>query len=199
MDRKGLELSMTIIVLLIISIIIFIGGIAMVWKMFGAAEEIKGGIDLQTKSQLESLLSSGNEVVALPINTKQVAYGKEATFGLGIRNIEADQTGFNVMIALSGMYDAKQQPIGNADPAFVEANWLGTFRNQNDIYIGKNKFVVLPLYVKAGTMIADNVPTPRGITAVFNVCVCAATECGECTPNNPAIYGKIRQIFLQVK
>lgn len=61
MNKKGLELPINMIVLLIISIIIFIGGIALVWKMFGGAGEIQSGIDLQTKSQIEAMLRDSNE------------------------------------------------------------------------------------------------------------------------------------------
>ncbi len=199
MDRKGLELSMTIIVTIIISIIIFIGGISMVWKFFASAEEIKGGIEKQTQNQIEALLRQGTEIVAIPINTKQVQTGREATFGLGIRNIEGDKTGFYILISFAGIYDKSGKTIDIGEKEQIERNWLGNFKEQGPIYIDKNKYEILPLSISAAATVGDGQATPRGATVVFNVCVCAGIECGsECARGAP-VYDKIRQIFIEIK
>ncbi len=199
MNKKGLELSMTVIVLIILSILIFIGGITMVWKFFAGAEEIKGGIEKQTQDQIEALLRQGTEIVAIPINTKQVAVGKEAVFGLGIRNIEADEQGFYVGITFSGIYDeAGKEMVGEKD--YIEQNWLGSFKEQGPIFIDKNKYEILPLRIRAAMLVGDNQNTPKSATIVFNVCVFRTENAGECIPENRAnIYNKIRQVFIQTK
>jgi hypothetical protein len=197
MNKKGLELPINMIVLLIISIIIFIGGIALVWKMFGGAGEIQSGIDLQTKSQIEAMLRDSNEIVAIPINKKTADLGKDSTFGLGIRNINTDERGFSVVIGFSGIYDraGKQIDIGSKD--YIESKWLGSFKTQEQIYIKPKKYETIQLRVRAGTQVDDGVSTPRGATAVFNVCVFDA-EPSECVLQAP-VYDKIYQIMLEVR
>lgn len=200
-SKKGLELSMTIIVTIIISVIIFIGGITMVWKFFSSTTEIQGAIDQNTKNQIESLLRDSNDLVAIPINSKQVRPGKEATFGLGIRNIQETQA-FYIRMDFAGIYDTKGQEIEGVEPnpEYVEAQWLGNFQEQEVTSIEKNKFVITPLRVRAASMISDTQQTPRDSMIVFNVCVFAGNPGGECELSNKmGVYDKIRQVIVEVK
>lgn len=204
MDKRGLELSLTVIVLIILSIIIFIGGISLVWKFFAGAEEIKGGIEMQTKQQIESLLRQGNELVAIPINTKKAPVGSETTFGLGIRNIIAEQ-GFYIQIdaAEPPLYDQKGKEIQgvSASTEFIEENWLGGFREQGPIMIKQNQYELVPLRIRAASSVDFQSPTPRGSIVVFNVCVFAGQAGGECVIQNAgATYDKkIHQLFIEVR
>lgn len=201
MDKKGLELSMTVIVTIIISVLIFIGGLTMVWKFFGSTTEIQGAIDQNTKNQIEALLRDSNDLVAIPINSQQVRAGKEATFGLGIRNIQETQA-FYVRIDFAGLYDTKGQKIEGITPddTYVNEQWLGNFQEQGPINIAKNKFEIVPLRVRAAAMISDTEQTPRNSMAVFNVCVFAGNPGGECALSNKMnVYDKIRQVIVEVK
>jgi len=198
MDRKGLELSMTVIVTIILSILIFIGGITMVWKFFAGAEEMKAGIEQQTKDQIEAMLRQGNEIVAIPINTKIVPVGKEATFGLGIRNIGEDQA-FYVGISYAGIYDKSGKVLGMGSKEHIEQEWLGAFRTQGPISIRHNKYEIVPLRIRAATTVDDGVTTPKQATVVFNVCVFLTEAMGECEPKNPGIYDRVRQVFIETR
>lgn len=192
-DKKGLELSLTVIVLIILTIIIFIGGIALVWKLFAGAEEIKGGIELQTKQQIESLLREGNELVAIPVNTKQAALGSDATFGLGIRNIREQPKTFFIQLNLAGVYTQKGQALPHDGPA-IERDWLGSFQTYEGISIAHDKYDIVPVTVRA----MPRPDTPKGALVVFNACVCEDSPCGECTLQTP-VYERIHQIFVEVK
>ncbi len=201
MDKKGLELSLTVIVVIIISIIVFIGGIAFVWKMFSSAEEIKAGIDKQTKDQIEAMLREGTEIIVIPINTKQASLGSDATYGLGIRNIQQDQA-FYVRIDFEGIYGSKGQRLDVIpDPEFVESEWLGGFREIGPTIIGRNKYEVIPLRIKAGTKISGSEATPRNAIAIFNVCVFPNNPGGECEPANKinTYNNQINQVFVEIK
>ncbi len=201
MDRKGLELSMTVIVVIIISIIVFIGGIAFVWKMFAGAEEIKAGIDKQTKDQIEAMLREGTELVAIPINTKAASLGSDATFGLGIRNIQQTQE-FYVRIDFEGIYSNKGQKLDVVpDPEFVENEWLGGFREIGPTIISRNRYEVIPLRIKAGPKISQSEPTPRNSIAIFNICVFPNNPGGECElANKLNTYNEqISQVFVEIK
>ncbi|MEM4246895.1 MAG: hypothetical protein QXR48_01380 [Candidatus Woesearchaeota archaeon] len=198
MNKKGLELSLTVIVTLIISILIFIGGIAMVWKFFAGAEEIKSGIEQQTKNQIEALLRQGTEIVAIPVNTQTIPVGKEATFGLGIRNIGEDR-GFYVGISYAGIYDKSGKPLGMGTKEHIEQHWLGAFKTQGPINIRHNKYEIVPLRIRTASTVDEGITTPKQALVVFNVCVFTTETMGECDPKNPGIYDKVRQIFIETK
>ncbi len=200
MDRKGLELSMTVIVTIILSVMIFIGGISMVWKFFASAEDIKGGIEKQTQDQIEAMLRQGTDITAIPINTKQVATGKEAVFGLGIKNVGEDQ-GFYVALSFSGIYDKAGKTIGMGTKEYIEQNWLGGFKIQGPINIQRNKYEPVPLRVRAATNVDDGQATPKRAMVVFNVCI-LNSDPGEdfnCELGIPpgALYDKIRQVTVE--
>ena len=201
MDKKGLELSMTIIVTIIISVLVFLGGMTMVWRFFGSTTEIQGAIDQNTKNQIEALLRDSNDLVAIPINSKMVNSGKEATFGLGVRNIQETQ-GFYVRIDFAGIFDSRGQKIEDIEPNpdYVEEQWLGNFQEQGPVSIAKNKFEIIPLRVRAAAMISGTQQTPRNSMAVFNVCVFAGNPGGECELSNKMnVYDKIRQVIIEVR
>ncbi|MEM2915923.1 MAG: hypothetical protein QXT19_00990 [Candidatus Woesearchaeota archaeon] len=199
MNKKGLELSLTVIVVVIISIIILIGGIALVWKIFAGAEEIKAGIDKQTRDQIEAMLREGTELVAIPINTKAAPAGKDAVFGLGIRNIHQTQE-FYVRIDFEGIYDSKGYRLDVfPDPELIEREWLGGFQELGPITIERNKYEVVPLRIRAGTMISSTEATPRNSLAVFNVCVFPNNPGGECGLANKEVYDRINQVFVKIK
>ncbi len=199
MQKKGLELSLTVLVLIIITIIIFIGGIAMVWKFFAEAEEIKGGIEKSTQEQIEALLREGNEIVAIPINTKHVQIGKDAMFGLGIRNILGRQN-FFIRLDFAGIYDKKGKTLEVGQDEFhLEQEWLGNFQDQGPIDIDKNTYEVVPIRIRAANTISAGQNTPKGAIVVFNVCVHAGNPVPECVLGDPSIYDKIHQVFIETK
>jgi hypothetical protein len=202
-NKKGMELSLTVLVLIILTVIIFIGGIAFVWKLFAGAEEIKAGIDLNTQRQIEALLRDSNELVAIPVNTKATNPGKEVTFGLGIKNIQSTR-GYFILTSFSDLYDLQGKLVDGSEKEHIEERWLGAFQHQGPIDVGKNKDAVVPLRIRAATTIAEEQPTPRGSIAAFNVCVTDAelTEGTDCAPGIPpeTLYGnKIRQVFVEIR
>ena len=88
MNKKGaLELSMNMLVILIISVVILVGGVALLYKFIAGAEEIKTQLDERTETELERLLVDQGKQVALPLDKATVSRGKNHVFGLGILNI----------------------------------------------------------------------------------------------------------------
>jgi uncharacterized membrane protein len=82
-SKKGIELSINFIVMLILALAVFAGGLMFAAKFFGQAEKVRSNLDAQTEKQIEKLLDSGSPVV-LPISTKEIFRNKFDTFGLGI-------------------------------------------------------------------------------------------------------------------
>ncbi|MBW2972041.1 hypothetical protein KY359_03315 [Candidatus Woesearchaeota archaeon] len=82
-SRKGIELSINFIVMLVLAIAVFAGGLMFAAKFFGHAETIRTNLDAQTEKQIEKLLDSGSPVV-IPISTKEINRNKFGTIGVGV-------------------------------------------------------------------------------------------------------------------
>jgi hypothetical protein len=203
-DKKGLELSLTVLVLIILSILIFIGAVTLVWKFFAGAEDIKAGIDLQTEKQIDALLRGGNELVAIPVNTKSVSIGREAVYGVGIRNL-GDERDFYVWLDFEDMYDRAGRRVGVAyDADYIAQYWLGAFQALGPVTIAKHQHEIIEARVRAVQMVAPDTPTPRNVIAAFNVCISdqLPETVGPCTLDTPTdlLYGKkIRQVYVETK
>ncbi len=87
-QKKGvLGLSMETLVVVIISLVVLMGGIALMYKWVYGAESLKSSIDEQTNAELDRLLVEQGKQVALPRNVADVSRGENHIFGLGILNI----------------------------------------------------------------------------------------------------------------
>jgi hypothetical protein len=82
-NKRGIELSINFIVMLILAIATFAGGLVFLSKFFGKAEAMRGTLDAQTERQIEKLLDSGSPVV-LPISSKEIFRSKFDTFAVGV-------------------------------------------------------------------------------------------------------------------
>jgi hypothetical protein len=82
-NKKAIELSINFVVMLIMAVAVFIGGLVFTAKFFKQAEGVRGALSSQTEAQLEKLLDSGSPTV-IPINTKEIFRNKYDSFALGI-------------------------------------------------------------------------------------------------------------------
>ena len=71
MNKKALELSITFIVLLIISITIFAGSLFFLQKFYKTATETREAIDRQTEAEIRALLRGGSPV-AIPLAKQKI-------------------------------------------------------------------------------------------------------------------------------
>ncbi|MEW5897087.1 MAG: hypothetical protein AB1668_05315 [Nanoarchaeota archaeon] len=132
--QAALSLSMEVLVVIIISIVILVGGISLLYKFIGGAEDIKGELDRKTQDELERLLVDQGMRVALPLHAADVQRGENHVFGLGILNTFNSRQGFIIQIALKKVVDETQKDITsqvnsadvikwalyNADPIFLD-------------------------------------------------------------------------------
>ena len=82
-NKRGIELSINFIVMLILAIATFAGGMMFLGKFFTNAQTMRATLDSQTDQQIEKLLDTGSLVV-LPITTKEIFRNKFGTFGVGV-------------------------------------------------------------------------------------------------------------------
>lgn len=154
-NKKGMELSINFIVMLILAIAVFAGGLVFASKFFGHAQKVRGSLDAQTEKQIEKLLDSGSPVV-LPISTKDINKNKFGTFGVGVL---ADYNGEYVLsVEYSGDAFKKDKTRITADAG----SWLQVPMTNQELE--KNE--------KGTFMIGVTVPkdAERG-TYLFNVAV----------------------------
>jgi hypothetical protein len=109
MEKKAaIGLSMNVLVIIIISLVILAGGITLLYKFIGGAEEIKGQLDSRTDMELERLLVDQGKKVALPLQVADVERGSTHVFGIGILNIDPELAEFWVVVELSKYVDETQ-------------------------------------------------------------------------------------------
>jgi hypothetical protein len=125
-SKKGVEIAASTMVILIISVLIFGYSIYFLFDMWRGVEEISGQIDVQTKSQIDSLLRDPRSKVAIPLTKKTVFSGGETFFWIGIKNVGDNPATFKIKTEFSGAYslDGKKSISPEGDPD----SWTGNFR-----------------------------------------------------------------------
>jgi len=87
-NRKGqLELSANFIVVIIISIVILVGGLALFYNILGWGNTIKANVDKQTQDNIKSMMLSNNYRVAVFPQDGTIYNGKSLQIGIGVTNI----------------------------------------------------------------------------------------------------------------
>ncbi|MFC1754044.1 hypothetical protein ACFL96_11750 [Thermoproteota archaeon] len=111
-NKRAIQLSINFIVLLILGMAMFFGGMAFVGKFFGKAQTIKGTLDTQTTKQIEAMLDSGSSFV-IPIHTKEVHRTEHVTYGIGLYNDGRKPAvrEFGIKITPDSAYDKNNAPI----------------------------------------------------------------------------------------
>lgn len=84
-NRKGMELQINFIVMIIIAIVVFGLGLNIAMKSFGEANQMKDNLDQQAENEILSYLNTG-KVMSIGINRKEIKPSDSETFGLGLIN-----------------------------------------------------------------------------------------------------------------
>ena len=85
MNKRGLELSVNFIVMLIIAIVVFGFAITLSYRLYRGSTDMTIKIDQQTEMRMEALLDDGSLVV-IPFEKKTIPRGKLGVFGVGVLN-----------------------------------------------------------------------------------------------------------------
>jgi len=142
MNKKGIELSVNFLVMLIITLVVFSMGIYLLKIFFGTADEITNDINEQTKEQILTMLSPG-ERVAIPLNQETIARGDNAVFGLYILNVESDDPKFTVVTKHSGkVVGSDGNSVDTSGCALVE-----TPLESEKVIIEKNDHIISSVFV----------------------------------------------------
>jgi hypothetical protein len=165
-NKKGIEISINFLVIIIVSIVVFVMGLFLINKIMGFVGDTAEGIDEDTRKEIERLVGP-DEVVSIPYHKKSVRVGDEAYFGIGIYSKLNGEKTFNVNVSFDAAYLENNTQIGN-NKQYMNNNWNPFFKGPGRNYslIRNDKEIVdVKLIVDSNT---GQVPTPKGIY-IFNV------------------------------
>lgn len=86
MKKKGIQLTLNMLVVIIISIVLLSMGVILLRNFITGAVDIKTTLDEKTRDEMIRLLNEGKQL-ALPFNTQELRKGESHAFGIGILNI----------------------------------------------------------------------------------------------------------------
>lgn len=104
-NKKGIELSINFVVMLVIALAVFGMGLILFTQFFSVANEIKENLDEQTRQELtQKMMSSSEQVIVYP-TLITLQKGHTDVIGVGILNI-GGTTEFQINTNYSGCYDS---------------------------------------------------------------------------------------------
>ncbi|HLC84703.1 MAG TPA: hypothetical protein VJH22_02840 [Candidatus Nanoarchaeia archaeon] len=172
MNRGAFELSASMLVILILSVVIFGGGLYMVGRFFWVSDDIERGVLEQNRREFENRLIQSGEPVSIPLNKAKILIGESKPFALGIINTYQDTDTFVVEMSFSNAFDTNNpaQAIPESNKGFINQRWMFSDLPPID-NLKRNAVEIIPLTVLVGSEMSPGIPTKHGVTYVFNVCV----------------------------
>ena len=159
MNKKGIELSVNFMVILILTIVVFGFGLYFTQQLFQGVNKIQAQLDSDAEANIRLRLDRG-ERFSIPISSKSTKLGQTVTFGVGLVNINLDPDGTNFLIEVecdSGI-TLGQQPITDA----CETGAGSLVASENPRLLKPNEKVVIPVAIRIEGS------KPKG-TYIFNV------------------------------
>jgi len=191
MNKKGLELSINFIVVVILSLVVFGMGLVLFRNVFSESQDFTDKVTQDTERRLNNLLIKGDELVMMPDFVQNIKSGDSYQFPLGIKadtskcvnlpqNQLSEQT-FSVQTSFDMAIDENDREIDlNLDEQSDISEWTfpeSTYLIKNH----ENKIVGVPIRV------GESFQTDA--TYVFNVEV----KC------NGQRYGDLQKVYAVVK
>ena len=188
MNRKGIELSVTFLVGLIMGIILLSLGMVFVFKLLEGVDDIRViGLPSYFEAEAESCVQR-NELVCVPKIKAEIETTKTTSFGVVVNNIYGDTKKFKLNVDFRGGITEN-----NVEITSVDINkW--TFIDFNEVVLGnnENKIIEVPMRPPGGTLPG---------TYIFNVDVCFDTNDNpsvKCPSGYPSQYSPTHQISVTV-
>lgn len=197
--KRGFQVSIGMMVILILTLIIFMGSLYFIRQFYSATEEFRTTIDENTEEQLKALIRDGS-IVAIPINKVKLNRGDGDVFGIGIQNILKEQKDFGLKVQFSSAFTQQEEPIF-AIESYIDENWI--LYDPGPHAIQNNEFKSIPIAIVVGDSADGSARTEDGIYS-FNVCVwdmgLHGPDIGDCAVGNTLTYpqGKVFKIFVEV-
>ena len=148
MNKKGFEIAINFIVILIITLVVFGMGLYFAKQIFFKAKQITAQLDQNSEDRINLLLDRG-EQVAFPITSKDISGNEIAVFGLGVLNVLDSGTMFTVEIKCSKYVNRAGAEVilgGSKTYCDLEGNQKWSFPI-DPFSLGKNDKKVIPIAI----------------------------------------------------
>lgn len=159
-SKKGaVELSMSMLVIIILSMVILAGGIGLLFKFIDKAETIKGDLDAQTKEEIDRAATDGGQQVALPRNRVTLQRGDSHIFGVGVLNTRPREGSFTIQVEFDSLIGTDNRVIEVLEPdkLKIKQEWLLYYPDAFHLLQGEHSAqkiqVTVPNYAQEGTYI----------------------------------------------
>lgn len=188
-NKKGMELSINFIVMLILAIVVFGLAVALTYKFMQQAYTTQKELDQQTRAQILDALDTGAKVAVIP-NSINVRSGKSDVAGVGIRNILDSGDGFTINVAFDEAIDEDGGLISSYDTNPEFGKWF--------IYPTTK---TIKRFERDIARVAFGIPGgAKAGTYIYNVMVCTGTNCNARPENaqRDAYDQQIHKIYVYV-
>jgi hypothetical protein len=145
-NKKGIELSINFVVMLIIALVVFGMGIVLFTRFFQEAENIRDNLDDQTRRELEAQMMSSSEQIVIYPTSLTIRKGKADVIGVGILNV-GDSDKFTVLSEYKTCYDRDGNDL-MAGCLVDGKNPLGLLEDPREVNIPQNKREIASVPIK---------------------------------------------------
>ena len=190
-NKKAIELSVNMIVVLIISIVVFTLGIFFVKQIYSYATKTTNDVGEEFDASVQDLLCENREIVCIPKDSADLAQEKNPYYGVVITYVGNTATqDFKLIVENSIYLDKMGASTTNNFPSANIKYVAEKFTVKNN-GVAKKKIALVPTGVKSGTY-------------AFNVKVMCTDGSGNtqnCNPignTYPEQYGPTQKIYLYV-
>jgi hypothetical protein len=189
MNKRGIELTINFLVLLILSIVVFGLGVKFIYDMVAKSQDLIPLVDQQIHDELRRLVA-GNKRVAIAFDRAQVKRGGSTGFGLGILNVNPTKEIF----ALKAQCE-KYGPVGSTElnqpcPAGIVVGY-----DRSQLSIKNNEYYDTMIVVKA-----NKEAHPGNYVIYVDVCSWEVYSTGVTCPGagDMSRYDTVQKIFVTV-
>ena len=107
MHKKGIELSLSFLVIIIISVVVFSFGISFIYKLLSQATELQQMTTKDLDDRIGNLACEGFDRVCIGVDRKTIRRAQFDVFGIKLLNIN-DNTLFDVTVSPSQDFPSNQ-------------------------------------------------------------------------------------------
>ncbi len=147
MNKRGFELTINFLVVIIISVVVLGLGIKFISDMVGNTREMIPMIDAKIHDELSRMVS-GNKRVAIAFNEATIKKGESVGFGLGIMNTNPNKERFKVFAWCAKYGEFGTDSLNLGCPGTI-GNKLGIVYDKGEFDIENNGDSQTMILVKA--------------------------------------------------
>ncbi len=191
-NKKGMEIGINMIVILIMAILVFGLSIKFAFDIIGKTTKMKAELDANSQEQIRNQILDQNAQVVVYPGVMSITRANSQNFGIGILNSKDSEINYVVSVKCVG-YQPKNQGITAVDCS----------NSINLLYIGGQAY---PIQAKKTEVIPVLVTVDKAAASgkyVIDAKVCEIPGAGSmdsatCADANTKPYGSLQKVYITV-